>query len=284
MHTLKQALAYSQFGAADGHPVIYFHGTPGSAEECQVFDRYGKANNLTLICYDRSTIDPHLEGVAYYLRIADEITDNVAGKPVDFVGFSIGAFIALQVCQAMNGKVRSLHLISAAAPLDADNFIDLMAGKAVFQLAMKNPFTFLLLARLQGFLIRIFPGLLFRMLFSSAVGEDKTLVADKAFRTMISRGLKTCFSDPRAYVRDIKAYVQPWKESLPHITVNTTIWHGAEDNWSPVSMAVYLESALPNGTKMEILDGLSHYSCLYRVLPTIGLTIDRMNQLGNKSK
>jgi len=276
MRSLKQVVEYHQFGAADGHPVIYFHGTPGSAEECQVFDHDGKANNLSIICYDRSTIDPQLEGVAYYQRIADEITDRLAGKPVDFVGFSIGGFIALHVCRAMSGKVRSLHLISAAAPLDADNFIDLMAGKAVFRLARNNPFAFLLLARLQGCLARIFPGLLFRMLFSSAAGEDKTLVADKMFRTMISRGLKTCFSHPQAYVRDIKAYIQPWKESLSDITVSTTIWHGAKDNWSPVSMAVYLASALPNGSKMEILAELSHYSCLYRISQTICLTINTL--------
>ena len=265
VHTLKPALEYRQFGAADGHLVIYFHGTPGSAEEGRVFDRYGKANNLSIICYDRSTIDLQLEGVDYYQRIADEITDRVAGKPVDFVGFSMGAFMALQVCQAMNGKVRSLHLISAAAPLDADNFIDSMAGKTVFRLAQNNPSILLLLARLQGFLTQTFPSLLFRVLFSSAAGEDKTLATDKAFRSMISQGLNTCFAHPQAYVRDIQAYVQPWKATLSNITVNTTVWHGAADNWSPVAMAVYLESALPNCSKMEILDGVSHYSCLYRV-------------------
>ncbi|MDO9106168.1 MAG: alpha/beta hydrolase [Methylovulum sp.] len=269
MRSLKQIVEYHQFGAADGHPVINFHGTPGSAEECQVFDRYGKENNLSIICYDRSTLDPQLEGVAYYQHIADEITDKGAGKPVDSVGFSMGAFIALQVCQAMNGKVRGLHLVSAAAPLDADNFIDLMAGKAVFRLAQNNPFTFLLLARLQGCLARIFPGLLFRMLFSSATGEDKTLVADKTFRATIIRGLKTCFRHPQAYVRDIKAYIQPWKESLPDITVSTTIWHGAEDNWSPVAMAEYLESALSGWASTEVFNDLSHYSCLYRAIPEI---------------
>lgn len=277
-------LKYSQFGAADGHLVIYFHGTPGSAEEGQVFDHYGKVNNLSIICYDRSHIDPHLDGDAYYRRLVDEITDRVAGKSVDFVGFSIGGFIALQVCRVMNSKVRSLYLISAAAPLDVDNFIDSMAGKAVFRLAQHNPSTFLLLARLQGFLAQTFPYLLFRMLFSNAAGEDKTLATDKAFRSMISQGLKTCFIHPPAYVRDIQAYVQPWKTTLSNITVNTTIWHGTADNWSPVAMAAYLESALPNCSKIEILDELSHYSCLYRVAPTICQTINKLNQPRNKSR
>jgi pimeloyl-ACP methyl ester carboxylesterase len=284
MPSLNQITKYRQFGAVDGHPVIYFHGTPGSAEEGQVFDRYGKANDLSIICYDRSQIDPHLDGTAYYRYIAEEIADRVAGKPVDFIGFSIGAFIAMQVCQTMNGKVRSLHLVSAAAPLDADSFIDSMAGKAVFRLARNNPFAFLLLTRLQGFLVQIFPSLLFRALFSSAAGEDRTLVADRAFRSTISQGLKTCFSHPQAYVRDIKAYVRPWKELLPNITANAYVWHGSKDNWSPVSMAIFLKSALPNCSKIEIMDGLSHYSCLYRVTQKICLTINKLNQPSNKNQ
>jgi len=270
MRSLNQALAYRQFGADHGQPVIYFHGTPGGPDECEVFDRYGKEHNLSIVCYDRSAIDPQLQGDAYYRLIAEEITAKAAGKPVDFIGFSIGAFIALQVCRAMNGNVRSLHLVSAAAPLDAGNFIDTAAGKAVFRLAQSNPSAFLWLARLQGLIARGFPGLLFNMLFSSAAGEDQALVADTAFRTTITRALKTCFSrHPQAYARDIEAYVQPWKESLPDIAATTCIWHGAEDNWSPVSMAVYLESALPNCSKITILDGLSHYSCLYQSAPTI---------------
>jgi len=270
-------LAYRQVGADYGRLVIYFHGTPGSPDECEIFDGYGKTHNLSIVCYDRSAIDPQLHGSAYYQYLADEITDRAAGKAVDFIGFSIGAFIALQVCRVMNGSVRSLHLVSAAAPLDAGNFIDLAAGKAVFRLAQNHPSAFSWLAGLQGLLASVSPGLLFRLLFSSAAGEDKALVADGAFRTTISRALKTCLSRPKAYVRDIEAYVQPWKESMADISVDTVIWHGAEDNWSPVSMAVYLESALPNCSKITIQDGLSHYSCLYRSAPTICMSIDTSN-------
>lgn len=268
------SIEFSQFGAADGQPVIYFHGTPGSPDECEIFDLYGKQHQLTIICYDRSTIAPSLQGDAYYQYIAEEIAKKVGDKPVDFIGFSIGAFIALQVCRAMNGKVRSLHLVSAAAPLDAGNFIDAAAGKSVFRLAQNHPSAFLRLARLQGWLASRFPGLLLRMLFSSAAGEDKVLAADKTFRTAMTRTLKTCFKrDSLGYARDIIAYVQPWKTTLADISVDTHIWHGAEDNWSPVAMADFLASALPSCTNTTVLDGLSHYSCLYRAAPTICLSI-----------
>ena len=78
----------------------------------------------------------------------------------------------------------------------------------------------------------------------------------------------------RGYARDIGAYVRPWKTTLSGISVNTHIWHGAEDNWSPAAMAGYLESAIPGCTPVKIYDGLSHYSCLYRAAPEI------CNQLG----
>lgn len=272
------SIEFSQFGAADGQPVIYFHGTPGSPDECEIFDLYGKQHQLTIICYDRSTIDPRLQGAAYYQCIADEIAKKVGANPVDFIGFSIGAFIALQVCRAMNGKVRSMHLVSAAAPLDAGNFIDAAAGKAVFRLAQNHPSAFLRLARVQGWLASRFPGLLLRMLFSSAAGEDKALAEDKTFRTAMTKTLKTCFKrDSLAYARDIIAYVQPWKATLADISTDTYIWHGAEDNWSPFAMADYLASALPGCSKITVLDGLSHYSCLYRTAPMICMSIKTLS-------
>lgn len=272
------SMEFSQYGAADGQPVIYFHGTPGSPDECEIFDVYGKQHQLTIICYDRSTIAPRLQGDAYYQCIADEIAHKVGDKPVDFIGFSIGAFIALQVCRAMNGNVRSLHLVSAAAPPDADNFIDLAAGKAVFRLAQNHPSAFSWLARVQGGLASMFPGLLLRMLFSSAAGEDKALAEDKTFRAAMTQTLKTCFKrDSLGYARDVIAYVQPWKATLADVSTDTYIWHSAEDNWSPVAMADYLSSALPDCSKITVLDGLSHYSCLYRSAPTICMSINTLN-------
>ncbi len=264
------SVKFSQFGAADGRPVIYFHGTPGSPDECEIFDLDAKQHQLTIICYDRSTIDSRLQGDAYYRCIADEIAKQVGDKPVDFIGFSIGAFIALQVCRAMNGKVRSLHLVSAAAPPDAGDFIDAAAGKAVFRLAQNHPSAFLRLARVQGWLASRFPGPVLRMLFSSAAGEDRALLADQTFRTTMTKMLKTCFKrDALGYARDVIAYVQPWRATLADVGADTQIWHGAEDNWSPLAMAEFLASALPGCSKFTVLEGLSHYSCLYRTAPTI---------------
>lgn len=267
---IPQSLKFRQFGSDNGQIVIYFHGAPGAPEEGEVFDLYAKEHGLSLICFDRFSCDASLTGDAYYQFLAQQISKQAAGKQVDVIGFSIGAFIAIQTCCYLGNSVRNLHLISAAAPLDAGDFLGTMAGKQVFQLAKTIPILFILLSYWQGLLAWLFPKALFRLLFASAVAGDKALVVDQVFQSRIIKVLRLCFLGRiPEYVRDIRFYVQPWKDTLSDLNINTHIWHGAEDNWSPVAMAEYLASAIPGCTTTEIFSGLSHYSCLYRAAPEI---------------
>jgi pimeloyl-ACP methyl ester carboxylesterase len=271
MHQMEQALKFSRFGSENGRPVIYFHGAPGAPEECSIFERYAKEQGLTFICFDRFSVGSLIDGEAYYRFLAREISKQAAGKEVDVIGFSIGAFIALQTCRHMGNRVRNLHLISAAAPLETGDFLDAMTGKQVFYLAKTFPVLFRLLSYFQGLLAILVPNALFRLLFACTAGEDNVLAADREFQTAIIKLLQSCFSIGRVfgYVRDIRAYVQPWQATLSEVSVNTHIWHGAEDNWSPKSMADYLQSAIPGCSHIEILEGQSHYSCLYKTAPLI---------------
>ncbi|WP_292432893.1 hypothetical protein [Methylobacter sp.] len=144
------------------------------------------------------------------------------------------------------------------------------AGKSVFRLAQQHPFAFHLLVRVQGLIASACPSLVFHMMFANAAGEDKRLASSREFQSAITKILKLCFTrHALGYARDIRAYVQPWKDTLSGIGANTHIWHGAEDNWSPVAMAEYLASAIPGCTSTEIFNGLSHYSCFYRAAPEI---------------
>lgn len=264
MPAIKPALKINCYGCDNGRIVVYFHGAPGAPEECAVFDQYGKAHGLTFICLDRFSIDSSLKGEAYFRWLAVEILKQAGGQKVDIIGFSIGAFIALQACRYLVGEVRSLHLVSAAAPLEAGDFLKAMAGKRVFQLARTFPAGFILLSYWQGLLALLFPKALYALLFASAAGADRALAADAGFQDGMMPILKSCFTGRRpGYAREIDAYVLPWASTLGEISVNTTIWHGSDDNWSPPLMANYLKSVLPNCRQIAVRHGLSHYSCLY---------------------
>ena len=207
---------------------------------------------------------------AYFQSLAADIVQHAQGRQVDIVGFSIGAFVALQVCRFLPSQVRSLHLVSPAAPLEAGNFLDGMAGKFVFQLARNAPFLFKLLSYWQAALARFAPGLLYATLFASARAGDKVLAVKSDFHNRISAVLVQCFRlGLTGYIRDVLAYVQPWNEHLREVTVPTYLWHGEQDNWSPVAMSVYLSQTLPKVESFTRMPGLSHYSCLYAAVPEI---------------
>ncbi len=257
-------MRYSQFGSRNGRIVIYFHGVPGAPEECSAFDLAGKNYGLRFICFDRFSVDPSITGEAYYKLLAEEISKISLGEQVDVVGFSIGAFIALQTIRYMTNGVRNLHLVSAAAPLETGDYLETMAGKHVFKLAKTSPTAFVFLSYWQGLLARFAPKALFDLLFINAAGADIKLAADCEFRATITEVLKACFiGRVRGYTRDIGLYVQPWNATLGEVCVNTYIWHGAEDNWAPPLMAEHLRSAIPGYKSTWIFSELSHYSCLH---------------------
>lgn len=269
-------LKLQQYGTTHGKLVIYFHGAPGAPEEGQLFDLEAKKNGLTVLCLERFAIHPSITGEAYYQLLAEEIAKKSGGQPVDFIGFSIGAFVALQTSRHMPNGVRSLHLVSAAAPLEAEEFLPAMAGQQVFRLAKAAPALFLLLSYWQSLLAWLAPKALFRLPFASAAGADKALAADPEFQARITPILRSCFlGRVRGYARDVGAYVQPWRATLADIAVPTHLWHGDADNWSPPQMAHYLASAIPGTASTQSFSGLSHYSCLYRAVPEICRVLGR---------
>jgi pimeloyl-ACP methyl ester carboxylesterase len=254
----------------EGRLLVYFHGAPGSPEEADLFRASATANGLRVFCQDRFAIDASLDPEAYFPVLADDIIVQAKGQKIDVLGFSIGAFVALQVCRRIPAQVRSLHLVSPAAPLEGGNFLDGMAGKVVFQMARKTPWLFKLLSYWQGILARLAPGFLFFTLFASAQAADKTLSGNTSFRSQISEILVQCFRGGVAgYIRDVRAYVHPWHDDLQEIKVPTHLWHGEQDNWSPIAMSEYLRQQLPNVKSFTRMPRMSHYSCLYAAAPEI---------------
>jgi pimeloyl-ACP methyl ester carboxylesterase len=154
--------------------------------------------------------------------------------------------------------------------MEAGDFLGAKAGGGVFRLAQSAPMSFQFLSRGQGLLARAFPSALFSLLFASAAGEDRVLAADPKFQTRMTETLRECFVERApGYIRDIEAYVQPWGAMLSEVVAEIHVWHGKQDNWSPVGMADYLASKIPGCSQIEILEGLSHYSCLYQSVERI---------------
>ena len=263
-------MKHLEFGEPKGKIVVYFHGAPGSPEEASIFHDYAKENNLNIICFDRFSIDTSLQSNEYYKFLASNISEQAKGQKIDVVGFSIGCHAAIETSLHLGNVINSMHLISPAAPLDDSDFINKMAGKTIFKLAKKNAALFKVVSFLQAVLAILVPNVLFKLLFSSAAGEDAALSKTREFKQYISPVLGKCFTVNLAgYIREVQQYVMPWSNLIKQCIAPVQLWHGASDNWSPIDMANYLNSNLPNVKNLQVFDNLSHYSCLYAAVPLI---------------
>ena len=250
--------------------LIYLHGAPGGPGEIAALGPFAAELGVRLVAIDRASIDIRLEGVSYFQAVAAEIDAVAAGRPYELAGFSAGSFVALKAQPFLKGDLRRLHLISAAAPLETGDFLDEMVGKPVFRSAMSSPARLRMLTRLQGWLARRAPGLLYGMLFTGAAGADRDLSEDRDFRANLLATLSRALNaGAGAYLRDVLAYVTPWADDLAKVTAPVSLWHGDADNWTPLGMAQALQDRLPGNPQLDVLSGASHYSALHQAMPRI---------------
>ena len=158
---------------------IYFHGMPGSPDELRLFEGIDTSK---WIAPNRGELPKVASASERFDLLAELVRQHGREGPVRLVGFSLGAYVALETASRLPDFPLQLDLVSAAAPLDTGPFIEQMAGRAVFTLARDRPRAFAALARIQGGMAAATPGWLRNALFASARGEDLTLSREAQFR------------------------------------------------------------------------------------------------------
>lgn len=253
---------------------VYFHGQPGSPAELRLARPGGWERSPDLLVPDRAQDQPHLQASAYLDHLAASILDRFPLGPLRLVGFSLGAFVAIEVAlrliQMAPGRELSLDLVSPAAPLGCGDFLGDMAGGGVFALARDRPVLFGLMTRIQGWLAAAAPAFLFSQIFRSSAGADAALAAEPEFRCVLKAMLAHALGGAAlGYRRDVLAYVAQAPERLSALTAPVALWQGEADNWTPPDMTRALAKALSNVREVRTFPGLSHYSTLRAALPEI---------------
>ena len=243
--------------------VIFCHGMPGSTADVDLLRRNNpdaKIIPLRLLDVDPAQIDTGLQSSL------DTLLEQSGGERVHLVGFSIGAMAAIKRAALRPDKVSRLTLISPAAPLSLGEFLPNMAGKPVFDLALKSPALLKIVTGLQGWIVRISPNLLINMLFSKCGTMEKDLLTDPSFRGVLTQGLSdSLVKKPSSYLSYVCAYVSDWSGILQDVKCPVVLWHGTKDTWSPPEMSEKLENAFGNAATLNVVDDAEHYSTLTRV-------------------
>jgi pimeloyl-ACP methyl ester carboxylesterase len=269
-------LSTKRYGDPDGKPIFLLHGTPGSRvgphPRGAVLHRLG----VQLIAFDRPGYgeSDRFQG----RRVADAATDVLAiADAFDLdkfavVGRSGGGPHALACAALLPERLTKVAVLVGLAPPAArglDWYDGMTQSNVTEHSAAMNGYEDLA-ARTEAAAdaVRADPASLLARLQPDMPDPDRRVVADPGIRALLlqtyAEALRTSAD---GWIDDVLAFHLAWGFDPATITVPVLLWHGAIDNLSPVSHAMWLANRIPSATVI-VQAGASHFSAL-DVLPDI---------------
>ena len=268
-------------GPAEGVPLVFHHGTPGSALQFAEIQRAVNDRGLRLVTLSRPGYgaSTRLPG----RRVADIAADTVAvldhldAERCLVAGWSGGGPHTLACGALLPDRVVGVLTIAGVAPYGADG-LDWSAGMGdenveEFEAAAGGesalrPYLDAVrgeMAQITGEDIsRSMATLLPQVDLAALTGEFADDLA-ASFRAAVANGIE-------GWLDDDLAFLQPWGFEPADVTVPTLLWQGVEDLMVPVSHGRWLAANLPKVTA-HLEPGEGHLSI---TLGAIGRMLDEL--------
>ncbi|GAA1736180.1 alpha/beta hydrolase [Luedemannella helvata] len=263
-------------GAERGRPVFLLHGTPGSRRgpkpRSSVLYRLG----VRLICYDRPGYggsDRH-EGRTVADAAADvrAIADSLGIERFSVVGRSGGGPHALACAALLPDRVASTAVLVGVAPVDAAG-LDWFGGMTqanVREYTDVATDAAALTERLRLLADRTAtdPESLLDFLREQMTSPDRHVTNRVAVRRLLADTyVEALRAGPHGWVDDAVALRGVWGFSVDQINAPVRLWHGLEDNFTPVSHSRWLASRIP-GAELVVEVETAHFGAV-GILPSI---------------
>ena len=255
-HTIRlrdgRRLAYSEWGALAGRPVVLLHGTPASRLICLDEEATERAG-VRLLTMDRpgyGLSDPHA-GRTVFGWVDDfvELAERIDLPPCPVIGWSGGGPYALALGFRLPGRITRVGLAAASGPVDPIPGMleaSLSEGaRAAFELLRKDYEAGVAAIEARG---AWFSGDGWERIFADSWGDaDDLVLADPAtLAAMKTLTREAARQGSAGFVADQIAEALPWSFSVSEITQPVHIWYGESDQAWVSMTADYLVANVPN--------------------------------------
>ncbi len=269
-----RSLAYGEYGAAAGRPLIWCHGNPGCRRDADLLEPTLLARcHVRLIVPDRPGIG--LSTWRAGRRLIDWPTDLAALaaalnlEKFALVAMSAGAAYALVGARALAHKLTRVGIISGVAPQAAlDPATRRAQSTNYFALAHRSYW----LARVVAWMMRRGlhePEKLMAQALATFAPADQMVMADprtrQVFLTLLHEALH---QGTRGMAWDARLVARPWGFDLRDIRTPVYVWHGDADRNAPPEMGGYLAGEIPD-SYFTLLPGEGHFSPALRHMEQI---------------
>lgn len=260
----QRILSYKEYGALNGFPVIYYHGSQSSRFEMHHNMHFADEHALRVIAIDRPGHgDSCFNPLGSLLSFADDVAQLLSALGItkcSVLGMSAGAPFAMAFAYKYPESVHKLGLVSGFGPLSKVNTgrlsreVRLMLG-----IAKTFPWLLRLMLVLQRRRMDKQSGEALKDYLSIMSFPDQEILQDRPVLDVINKTFREAFkkgSKGVAYELS-KILVRDWGFDLGKIPANTLIWHGYEDNNVPVNWSMYFRAFIPN-SDLKIIKNEGH--------------------------
>ncbi|MGI8939706.1 MAG: alpha/beta fold hydrolase [Iamia sp.] len=259
-------LGFAEFGAPDGRPVVWLHGTPGGRRQIPVEARALAIElGLRLIGVDRPGIgasDPHVhDSVLGFTDDLGVLADGLGLSDMAVIGLSGGGPYALAMGAAHPDRVVGVAVLGGVAPHVGP---DAVAGGLVAFGARMAPLVSLTRVPmgigLTGAvrLVRPVASHALDLYARLSPAGDRALLNRPEFKAMflddLLNGSRKQLSAPLA---DVMLFSRHWGFDLADVTVPVRWWHGDEDHIISIDHGRHVVDRLPDA-ELTVLPGESH--------------------------
>lgn len=261
-------LGFSQRGLLGGKPVFYFHGSPSSRLESDLFISNELLNDyqIWLISIDRPGIglsDYQIGRVVLdWPKDVLTIADSLEIDRFAVLANSLGGPYGLACGYSIPKRLTHVGIVSGAAVYANPNLmVNINKGtRNYLELPREKPWMakfFLIFMRL---IAKIAPTIMVKNAYSLLPPPDKHAFSEyqleQPFTLMVNEAFRQGIRGP---YQESLLMVQDWGFKLQDVGVPINLWNGTEDQNVPIEMAKYVSESLPDG-ELNIIDGEGHLS------------------------
>jgi pimeloyl-ACP methyl ester carboxylesterase len=272
-------LAYDEYGAPNGKPLFYFHGSPGSRLEATLFmsEETLQSLDVRLIALDRpgmglSDFQPNRRLLDFSKEIL-AIADHLSFERFSILAYSLGGPYGFVCGFAIPKRLHKVGIVSGATLFTEPELMkNINQGTRKFlTLPREKPaIARLFLWMMLGVMPRIAPNKFVAQAASLLPEADSTLLAadpalQKGFLKTVREGMR---QGTRGAFHESLLSVTDYEFRLQDIYTPVMLWHGETDKNVPVEMARFAAAAIPK-CEAKFYPNEGHLSLFIKHAPEI---------------
>lgn len=258
-------LAYREYGAPQGHPVLAFHGTPGSGIMFAIAANAAVQLGLRLIAVDRwgygqTDLHPRPALAAWPADVA-QLVGHLGLSRFAVLGISGGGPYAVAMAGLLPDHVERTALavpVGLIGQPGMDAHLNVI-HKLLFRRLPRHPRLMRTLLELYRKLVMRDPARAIRISSVGQAPSDRRILKMPAIQNYLGEMFRDGLAPGVAGVTtDLELFSKPWGLPLRDIKAATRIWIGLEDRLVPLPASSALASSIPGAAKTE-LAGQGHF-------------------------